>query len=157
MQLKSKDSDTADGLPVSGTIMTACQVLTWWAFGEPQIKERFAVGQVEILDRWGTTRLGVVLEALIARVAPAPFCPLAHLGEGRFYGDILLSPKGPRHLRAIRARARKRTGRLVSYQDLLEGLQADLGANQEEEELVEAATNELLRAVRTGKIIAHGE
>jgi hypothetical protein len=140
-------------------------VLTWIALGEPWTKERLDETGFESLQQWLTSNLDAVLEALDARAAREPFCAVArHLTQWgaaardeRFYADRFLSPRGPRTLRTLRARARQRTGQLVSYADVAAELRVEMESNRCARILLDQATRDLIEALRAEQIIAYGQ
>lgn len=56
--------------------ITACEALTWIAWGEARTVERINEDGFASVKRWGTSELSLVLEALEARAAPQPFCAI---------------------------------------------------------------------------------
>jgi hypothetical protein len=141
---------TRRGPEPSNEIMTACEVLTWIAFGEAgTVLPADRIG----LETWGTTELAAVAMALGARTASAPYCPLEVPLEER---NFLFGRSGPKTLRAIRARSRQREQKLVSFVDLLVELRNQCEANQRDCKFFDAASEELLRALRSEQITAYG-
>lgn len=141
--------------------MTAWDVLCWIAFGEAQSKN-FDNHNIDFVGRWGNSRPEIVLRALEARASTEPHYlvqPLIMDGQpwdGKMYANHLASPKGPRILRRIRAQARRREGRLVTFQELPKLLKSDLEKIERDDGLLTKALATLREAVRGGKLAAWG-
>ena len=138
--------------PVPKTaFITACETVTWIAWGQAKTLGDIQDQGWDAVVRWGTSALGQVLEALEARSAPEPYCTIREefSPRGRF------SRKGPSVLREIRARARKRTGMLVSYSELASELRGEIEGLRED--FIVHAVAELMEALRAKKITARGQ
>ena len=156
----------APGRPQTAFI-TACEALTWIAWGEARTVESINENAFASVRRWGTSELGLVLDAIEARAASEPFCAIKsryaleqqmkNFPYEERYTTIFSSQEGPRALRAIRARARQRTGHLISFPQLAKQLRAEIEDNQRRSVLVERSTAELLEAIRAEKITAFGQ
>jgi hypothetical protein len=136
--------------------MSTWEILSWIAFSEVRPRDDFTL-------RWGHRNAGPVLEALEARAAPAPFCVVQPIvaddvpWDRNAYAHKAWSRDGPRMLRWIRATARQREGRLVTYAELAARLRAELEAGAEEEVQVEGARRKLLEALRAARLTAWGK
>jgi hypothetical protein len=133
--------------------ISACEALTWIAWGEAKTNDDIMGDSIAVVMRWGTAELSNLLEALEARAAPSPY----HLVVPQFSLDPRISPNGPGRLRAIRARARKRLKRLVSYGELATELRAEITASHKGQILLQGAAADMMEALRAGKITAFGQ
>ena len=142
-------------------IMTACEVLTWIALGTALTKEKLDQDGLDAVFLWSSSDLAAVLTALDARASSEPFYAVVryHTGfqDDWRYVTRCLSPEGPRTLRWIRARARERIGRLVSYADLAATLRAEIEGYERVKVLLRCATKELLEVLRSEKMTAFGQ
>jgi hypothetical protein len=142
--------------------MSTWEILSWIAFKEVRPRGDFD-DAADFTLRWGHSNAGPVLEALEARAAPAPFCVVQPIvaddvpWDRNAYAHKAWSRDGPRMLRWIRATARQREGRLVTYAELAGRLRAELEAGAEEEVQVERARRELLEALRAARLTAWGK
>ena len=141
--------------------ITACEVLTWIGLGTGVVKEKLDRDAFDAMYRWSTSNLNSVLEALEARSSPEPFYAVhrsftGFQDNGR-YPERCLSPEGPVAVRWIRARARKRFGRLVSFAELASELRAEIEENRRMNILLHRATEELVDALRSERITAFGQ
>ncbi len=158
-QMNGGDADVA--VPHSA-IMSVWEVLSWIAFNEIRPRDGFG-DAADFTRRWGHSNAGPVLEALEARAAPTPFCVVQRLVAddvpwgGNAYSHKASSPDGPRMLRWIRATARHREGRLVTYAELAARLRAELETGAKEEAQIERARRKLLEALRAAKLTAWGK
>jgi hypothetical protein len=143
----------------SSALLSVSDALSWIAFGEI----RSDLDVLGLIERWGHSNAGPVLEALEARVAPAPFCLVQPLildnepWDGRSYAHKASSPAGPRMLRRIRARARQREGHLVTYSELAVRLREELEKAARDSTRMVLARQELLEALRASKLTAWGK
>jgi hypothetical protein len=119
MAFQINDDDAGVAVPRSA-IMSVWEVLSWIAFNK--IRPRGDFGDAaDFTLRWGHSNAGPVLEALEGRAAPAPFCVVQPVvaddvsWDGEAYAHRTSSPDSPRMLRWIRAMARQREARLVTY------------------------------------------
>jgi hypothetical protein len=141
--------------------MSVWEVLSWIEFKE--IRSRSDLDDRDFVLRWGHSNAGPALEALEARAAPSPFCivhPLVLEDErwaGESYSHRACSSEGPRMLRWIRAQARKREGRLVTYAELAAQLRGELEKATNDAAQIEQARHELLEALRASKLTAWGK
>lgn len=152
------DMKTAGNVPAAA-MMSAWDVLSWIAFKDVRPRP----GSDEAIDfayRWSDSDAGPVLEALEARAAVEPYCVVRSLfrdrqpWDGRSYCHRAFSPIGPKMLRWIRATARQREGRLVTYPELASMLRAELATLADENRRVEQARHELMEALRASRLAA---
>lgn len=146
----------------AGEIMSAWDVLSWIAFKE--VRPRPDTDEaIDFTYRWSDSNAGPVLEAIEARAAIEPYCIVRPLiiddqpWDGRSYCHRAFSPAGPNLLRWIRAKARQREGRLVTYSELAAMLRAELETLADDNRRVEPAQQELLEALRASRLTAWGK
>jgi hypothetical protein len=147
---------TAGKAPVTAT-MSAWGVMSWIAFQE--VRPRPGSNRA----RWGGSDVRPLLKALEARAAVEPHYivqPLVADGlpwDGKSYTQPAFSPAAPLLLRQIRARARQREGRLVSFQELAVILRGDINAAENDSAKIRKARHALLEALRISKLTAWGK
>ncbi len=145
--------------------MSACEVLTWIALGRAQTKEALNADSLARDERWGEGELIGVQVALEGRASRTPFCAVYRLrpdgGTGskdmNNYAHPLLSPNGPRKLRGIRGRARRRLRTLVDYRTLAAMVLEERLLHDREDVLIASAAREVMEALVAEKITAHGQ
>lgn len=138
-------------LASQAVFISACEALTWIGWGEARTVDRIQQDGFAAVRRWGTSNLGLMLAALTARAAPEPYCMVLD--------RELVAARGitSRHVRMVRARARRSSGALLSYSDLVNNLTAEIEQNRRNEELLTAATVDLLDAMRAETITGYGQ
>jgi hypothetical protein len=141
--------------------MTACEVLTWIAFGIASTKEALAKATHDRLARWHVHPMAHLRDALAGRAGCHPYCAvhrvaLAAHPPSPHYACKSVSPNGPTLLRSIRAAARRRLGRLVSYRELLAMLDQEMQRETDDDAALDRATATLMDALRRGTITAYG-
>jgi hypothetical protein len=131
--------------------------MCWIAFR--QVREREDTNEtLDFMYRWLDSDVGATLEALEARAAPEPYYlvqPLSHDGQPwdrRSYVHRAFSPQAPKLLRAIRAKARKREGRLVTFAQLAKELRSEVTRKTREEEQIDHAQKEMVETVRASRL-----
>lgn len=143
--------------------MSAWAVMSWIAFKEVRRRPDDGNAIKSLARRWGGSDVRPLLKALESRAAVEPHYvvqPLIVDGltwDGRTYTDPAFSPGAPPLLRQIRARARQRKGRLVSFQELVVMLRADIDAAENHNANIERARHSLLEALRQSKLTAWGK
>jgi len=117
----------------------------------------------EQLERWKVRPMAHLREALEGRAALHPHCVFRYIqlpAEAKPLFPVpackSVSSKGPALLRSIRAAARRRLGRLVTYAELLAMLDAEMARNAVEEPALDRATEGLMDSLRRGAIAAYG-
>ena len=133
--------------------ISACEALTWIALGTAKTIDELNRDGFHAVRRWGSSELELVLEALEARAAPEPFYAV----KQGYFPDHHFSPDGPRLLRAIRARARQRTGRLVAFADLAAELRGEIECQARMQCLLQHATLDIMETLRKTQIVAFGQ
>jgi hypothetical protein len=147
------------GLQPTPSIMTVPETLNWIAFPEVRPEPDDAEG-IDVALRWSDSDLAVVLEALKARASAQPFYlvqPVILDGQPwdrKSYGHRLRSPSGPEGLRRIRAAARRREGRLLTFPELAQMLRHELTQLERQVRLLDEALTAVTEAVRVGKLDA---
>ena len=144
---------------------TACEVLTWRALGRLRTKPDLDAEAESSRDRWTDGNREYVQRALEARARPEPFCAVerhltqwgAAANEDHHYADRILSPGGPRTLRLIRSRARRRLGYLIGYGELAAMLAIERQTDTQEDAWLEQAAGSIMQALRAGRITALGQ
>jgi hypothetical protein len=132
-----------------GALMTACEVLTWIAFGSPLPKER--LGEGDNFERWHTEQLDDLLVALDARASFEPFAPLEPAYRKPHRMGFYVGQYWAASCRKLRARARKSDQRLVSFGDLRDQLRDDLNRQRNGDVLIKMAAVELIERLRDGQ------
>jgi hypothetical protein len=142
-------------------IMTACEVLFWIGLGIIKTSQELHDEMMAFLERWTCLPADSVLKALEGRAATEPYCAIGILtldGEPDVrYAHPFLSPNGPRALRRLRAKARHREQRHVSYGELASLLADELSAEARESTQLESAAAELLKEIRAERVTAWGQ
>lgn len=150
----------------NGDRLTACEAMHWIAFGQTKSWEEYDGESYDLNSRWefalgGGAAVGAELrEALAARILESPFCPVSFwddLSIDGGYRHRALSPQGPRLLQRLRAKARKRDGRLVSYREILAELENDIALIEAQTRALDIAGIELVKALRAKKLTAVGQ
>jgi hypothetical protein len=121
-------------------MMTACEALTWIAFGEAMSKERLGEDFTKQVPIWGTSELDDLLQALDARAA----------------GKYIDGEFGREYLQALRAKARQREGRPVTFRELRDQLAPERDRIKHSEELLKVASRSLCGALAAGRLVAFG-
>lgn len=150
-------SDGVSSVPPTSAFMSVRHVMDWIAFR--QVRERDDIDEtLDFVFRWSDSDVGPILEALEARADAEPYYvvqPSLYDGDPwdrRSYVHRAFSPAAPKLLRAIRAKARKREGRLVTYADLAAALRSEILHTTEENELLKHAHQKLMEAVRAARL-----
>jgi hypothetical protein len=141
--------------------MEAWDVLSWIAFGK--IRPRPDSDEDGRTYRWGHSWVAPTLAAPEARASDNPCYIVQPVTlddqpwDRKSYVHPAFSPEAPQWLRRLRAKARKREGRLVSYTELAAMLRAEVAANAEEDSRVTKVRHDLLEALRASKLTAWGK
>jgi hypothetical protein len=141
--------------------MTASEVLTWIAVGIASTKEALAEATHDRLARWNVFPMAHLRDALAGRAGHHPYCAVLRVAlpahpPSPHYACKSVSPNGPALLRSIRAAARRRLGRLVSYPELLAMLDQEMQREADDDAALDRATATLMDALRRGTITAYG-
>lgn len=161
MRGQSSQEAAASELPV---VLDVWGVLCWIAFGYPVF-----LSEADIFRRWGGTETGPILRALEARGADAPYCLWEPSCEGDAVGwdgeawnriaytDVAASPNGPRMLRRLVLRLSGQHGRVISFREAAAMLRADMERLERDEQQIEQAKPELMKALRSGSLPIWGK
>lgn len=123
--------------PPDKGMLSACEVLTWIGWGEARPNERAYEYETKLLDVWG--------------VSSNRFGDLARAFEtGQSQGGLVVTPE------QVRDYIQKREGREYAFAELAERLRKDIVALARACELLELASNEIVKAYVDGKLIALG-
>lgn len=143
-------------------LMSSWDVLSWIAFAEvrpcPDSDDA-----IDFTFRWGDSLATDTLEALEARANDHPYYIVRHLildgqpWDGKSYVHRAFSPAAPRLLRSIRAKARKRENRPVSFRELAVMLRAELVAIAKDDARISKARHSILELLRASKLSAWGK
>lgn len=139
------------GAPPQSAFVTACEALTWIVWGEARTVDRIQEDGFAAVLRWGTSELGLLHEALIGRTSPQPYCLALRQPSG--FGSVVTSAD----LRRIRAKARRQSGKLVSFADLARQLADEINKNRTSQRLLDQANADLLEMLRAEKLSAFGQ
>ena len=147
--------------PPSAPLLTATEVLTWIAFGIPSTKEMLTAATHERLAQWHVHPMAYLRGALAGRAGCHPYCAVHRVAlpahpPSPHYACKSVSPNGPALLRSIRAAARRRLGRSVTYPELLAMLDQEMQREADDDAALNRATAALMDALRRGTIIAYG-
>jgi hypothetical protein len=137
-------------------LLTACEVLTWIAFGKPLTQYCLGANGALMLGTWGTDQLGDLRIALEARAAEQPYTPLAGAFDKPWLSDNYVGQSWAKTARAIRARARQREQRMVSFVDLRDQLVRERDRSLYGDKLLEMASARLQGALAAGRLTAFG-
>ena len=137
-------------------LMTAYEALTWIAFGEPLTQHCLGADGALMLGTWGTDQLGDLRIALEARAAEEPYTPLAGAFDKPWFVDSYVGQSWAKTVRAIRARARQREQRMVSFVDLRDQLVREHNRLVHGDKLLEMASAQLRGALAASRLTAFG-
>ena len=137
-------------------LMTACEVLTWIAFGKPLTQYCLGADGAAMLRTWGTDQLGDLRIALEARAAEQPYTPLAGASRKPWFADSYVGQSWAKTARTIRAGARQREQRLVSFVDLRDELVREHDRSVHGDKLLEMASAQLRGSLAAGRLTAFG-
>jgi hypothetical protein len=138
----------------TASLMTACEVLTWIAFGQALTRER--IGGGELIGWWGTAQLGDLAVALEARAGAAPWCPLDGAFQKPHFMSHYVGREGPASLRALRSHFRRREGRLITFKEMRDLLEHDRCRVQQRLELLVVAERRLIEALQAQRLAGMG-
>jgi hypothetical protein len=142
--------------PTAG-LMTACEVLTWIAFGEALTRPRLGADEILRLDTWGTTQLDDLVVALGARAEEHPYTPLAGAFRKPWFMDSYIGRYWAKTMRTLRRRARHRERQLISFANLRDRLARERDRFEHGRQLLETASSELREALAASWLTAFGQ
>jgi len=154
----ASDIESPGSAPTTA-MMSAWDVLSWIAFKEVRPRPD-SDEAIDFTYRWSDSDAGPVLEALEARASVEPYCTVQPLildgrpWDGNSYVHRAFSPVSPKMLRWIRAKARQREARLVTYSELAATLRAELETLADENRRIGEAQHALMEELRASRLTA---